>query len=100
MPRKKRKIDAALKARIALEALQAQSSIAKLALRYEVHANQIYAWRKLLETHAPLVFDRRARQGGLPEIEELHAKIGELTMERDRLAKRREKNLRQPKSTP
>ena len=42
MKKTRRKIDAAQKAKIALEALREQSTIADLAQRYQVHPNQIY----------------------------------------------------------
>jgi transposase len=57
MKKTRRKIDAALKAKIALEALRKQSTIADLAQRYQVHPNQIYAWKKQLIEQATRAFD-------------------------------------------
>ena len=57
MKKKRRKIDAALKAKIALEAMREQATVADLAQRYQVHPNQVYAWKKQLQEQAARAFD-------------------------------------------
>ena len=46
MKKTRQKIDAGLKAKIALEALREQSTVTDLAQRYQVHVNQIYVWEE------------------------------------------------------
>ena len=80
--RVRRKIDGALKAKIALEALREQAMVTQLAQRYQVHPNQIHTWKKQLQEQAARAFESGggdAAAGRERKIERLHAKIGEQT---------------------
>ena len=89
MSRKRRNHSSTFKAKVALAAIKGDRTLAELATQFEVHPNQIVTWKKQLVKSAEEVFDK----GGAgprdqeTQIKELHAKIGELSMEKDFLSK-------------
>jgi transposase len=92
MKQTRRKFDAGVKAKIALEAVREDATMAELAARHGVHPNQIYNWKKQLIDHAEQLFSGgssgAAESRREDELTELYAKIGQLTVERDFLSKR------------
>ena len=72
------------KAKVALAAIKGEKTIAELAAQHDVHPNQITQWKTQLLERCADVFD-----GGSPDkapsvdIKTLHAKIGQLTLEKD-----------------
>ena len=86
----RRRFSAEFKAKVALEALQGQRTIAELATKHELHPTQIAAWKREAVEKLAKVFDEKGsarEQNRDAEVTKLHAKIGQLVVERDFLAK-------------
>ena len=89
MSKKRRNHNPSFKAKVALAAIRGDKTIAEIASQYGVHANQVSSWKKIaLDNLESLFAGNHAafsdRHEG--EIKHLHAKIGELTVERDFLS--------------
>ena len=87
--RKRRNHSPAFKAKVALAAIGGDRTLAELSEQFDVHPNQIQDWKKRLVDSAEDVFGGNAveAQHSEREIEKLHAKVGQLTMEKDFLSK-------------
>ena len=82
MAKKRRRIEAPLKAKVALAAVRGDKTTAQLAAQFGVHGNQVSAWkRQLLDSAAELFVDRRSRPKDDVAEEELYEQIGRLQME-------------------
>jgi len=89
MSKKRRNYSAAFKAKVALDAIKGEKTLSELASQYELHPTQIQQWKKKLLEGSKDVFGSSEKEQKHVEsdIKELHAKIGQLIMERDFLAK-------------
>jgi transposase len=84
MRRPRRNHSAKFKAQVALEAIRGEKTIAEIAAHHEVHATQVTAWKnQVLESLAGIFGGQTTGTDDKERIRELHAKIGELTVERD-----------------
>ena len=91
MSQGRRKHSPAFNAKVALEALKGQETVAQLAVRYEVHPGQIQAWKKALAEGASGVFGNGKEQKSRNDaalITRLYQEIAQLKVERDFLAER------------
>jgi len=86
MPRRPRRNHTpAFKAKVALAAITGDRTLAQLAEQFDVHPNQITAWKAQLEGGAADEFGPGGGRTAVPaiDVKSLHAKIGELTLEND-----------------
>lgn len=81
------------KAKIALEAIKGELTLAQISSKYGVHATQINAWKKQLLAHLPDAFSEKNKQEKIAhydEVAELYEQIGRLKVENDFLKKKSE----------
>lgn len=73
------------KAKVALEAIKGEMTMAQMVKKFEVQQTQITQWKKQLLMNADTAFDKSEKTAEDTEktVQELHAKIGQLTMEND-----------------
>ncbi len=88
MAKSRRRFTAAFKAQLALSAISERETMAELSRRHKIHPTQIAKWkRELLENAASAFSGDRASTDASAREAELLRKIGELTVERDFLAR-------------
>ena len=83
--RPRRNHSPAFKAKVAIAAIKGERTIAQIAEQFDVHPNQVTTWKAQLEGSAADVFGMGGAVPAAPtvDVKQLHAKIGELTLEND-----------------
>ena len=87
----RKKFEAGLKAKVALEAFRGEKTMAQISSDYGVHVNQISKWKLELLKGAAGIFNSRhgkADNGQEETVDKLYKSIGELKVENDWLKKK------------
>ena len=90
---KRRQFSPQFKAKVALEAVSGELTIAQIAKKNDVHPNMIANWKRRLTQEAARLFAKgqsavdASDKASVAAVKELHAKIGQLTIESDFLKK-------------
>ena len=86
----RKRYSADFKAKVALEAVRGDLTLAELASRHGIHPTMIATWKRQAIEGMAATFSgagEAARAAGDAELDRLHAKIGQLVVERDFLSK-------------
>jgi len=90
----RKKFEAGFKAKVALEAIKGEKTLAELSSQYGVHANMITRWKQEMLEKLPGIFDKKAERRENAEeaekVDKLYKAVGELKMENDWLKKKLE----------
>jgi transposase len=88
MTKRVRRVHApAFKVKVAIAAIKGDRTLSELSQQFDVHPNQITAWKaQLLEGAAAIFGGDRTGYEPTIDIKTLHAKIGELTLQNDFLS--------------
>lgn len=82
----RKRYSAEFKAKVAMEAIRGELTLAELAAKHGIHHTMIGAWKRQAMEGMASLFDggeQTAKAASEAEIEKLHAKIGQLLVERD-----------------
>ncbi len=83
---KKKKYSPVFKTKVALSAIREEGTLSELSGRYGVNATMISKWKKQALDNMNSAFSSKHERSEVPnehQIKQLHAKIGELTVEKD-----------------
>jgi transposase-like protein len=83
--RPRRNHSSIFKAKVALDAIRGEKTLAELTKLHDVHPNQINDWKNQLLERAASVFGVESATAPV-DLKELHAKIGQLALENDFLS--------------
>ena len=89
----RKQYDSRFKAKVAIEAIKNQQTIAQIASDYGVHPNQVSQWKKQVVEEVPQIFTQGRKQSSSDNeqlVAELYRQIGQLKVERDWLQKKTE----------
>ena len=92
MKQKRRNFTSSFKTKVVLEALKERETIQQLAVKYEIHPNQITTWKKQFMDNADAAFNQDSSNEELErargQLDELYKQIGQMKVETDWLKKK------------